>query len=76
MTRANLPELHDTTFAPHTMLGMAQIAKMYDLDHSALRNWATWHRTSRKYGHMPIPVARVSNRPLWNRSDIEAWIGI
>lgn len=71
----DLPEWHDTDYAPEQVTNLREISGMGNAPaYDALRSYATGRREHALYGPMPAPVARISNRRLWLREDVRAWL--
>jgi len=68
------PPLHMTRYDPDELIGLRDISIKYRIAYGTLRCWSCGARTSQAHGPMPWPVARVSNRMLWMRDEIEAWM--
>ena len=73
-----MSDWHLTDYDPHDVVNLSQISQMSgivgEISYDALRSYATGRRTHVNCGPMPDHVARVANRRLWLRIDIELWI--
>lgn len=55
------------------MLAIHELARG-EFSYPALRSYATGRREHAVRGPMPEPVARIANRRLWLRTQIEWWL--
>jgi hypothetical protein len=70
-----LPEFYETNLPGRAVINLRSIAQItHAPNYAALRSYATGRREHRVYGPMPDPVARIANRRLWLRTDIEMWL--
>lgn len=71
----DLPAWHETSLPARAVINLRSIAQItHAPNYDALRSYATGRREHRVYGPMPEPVARIANRRLWLRTDIEMWL--
>lgn len=73
----DLPEWHETGLDADAVVNLKQISEMDDAPgYAALRSYSTGRREHALYGPMPTAVARISNRRIWLRADIELWLTV
>lgn len=71
----DIPAWHETDLPARAVINLRGIASMSGAPgYAALRSYATGRREHRVYGPMPDPVARIANRRLWLKTDIEMWL--
>lgn len=71
----DLPAWHEAGLPPQAVINLRAIAQLDGApSYSALRSYATGRRMHALYGPMPDPVARIANRRLWLKTDIEWWL--
>lgn len=72
-----LPEWHEAGLDPASVINLRGIAELKDApDYAALRSYATGRRENPLLGPMPAAVARIANRRLWLKDEIDAWLRV
>lgn len=74
-----LPEWHEVSdlYDAADVVNLGAVAEMDGAPaYAALRSYATNRRTAAVLGPMPDPIARIANRRLWLKVDIETWLTI